>query len=145
MAPTSPLRPSDWRAASRLAVDATEELTDLVEAVYAGIASPFATWGGLRPRRARGIAGLVYRTIHWVTRRVGRGLETAFQSLEPLLAEPALSPGREGVVAALNGVMGDTLAARGNSLGIRMQVRQAGVAVPLERDALAAAFPEGTR
>ena len=142
MAPTSPLRPSDWRAASRLAVDATEEITDLVEAVYAGIASPFATWGGLRPRRARGIAGLVYRTIHWVTRRVDRGLETAFQSLEPLLAEPALSPGREGVVAALNGVMGDTLAARGNPLAIPMQVRQAGVAVPLERDALAAAFPE---
>ena len=35
------LRPTDWRAGSRLAIEATQEVTDLVEAVHAGIVSPW--------------------------------------------------------------------------------------------------------
>jgi pimeloyl-ACP methyl ester carboxylesterase len=40
----------------------------------------------------------------------------------------------------LNGLFGDRLAAMGNPLAITMRVRQDGVAVPIERDALASAF-----
>jgi hypothetical protein len=132
---------SDLRGASQLAVEAVHQVTDLVEAVHSGIASPLATRLGLRPARARGIAGVVYGLVRWVTRHTGRGLDAALRSLEPALAEPPVSAAREAVVAALNGVMGDTLAARGNPLAIPLQVRHAGVGVPLERAALAAAFP----
>jgi len=131
------------RGAAKLATDATTGLTDLVEAVHARV----ATLPGLSAPadgRTRGITGLVYKTVRGVTRAVGGSVDTLLSVLAPMLAaRPDALPSveREAVLAALNGVLGDHLARTANPLGIRMALRSGGRALPLQRDALAAALP----
>jgi len=67
---------------------------------------------------------------------VGVGLQTALLRLEPFLdrgseASAAPPPEREAVLAALNGVMGDRLAADGNPLALPMELRQQGRPIDL--------------
>ena len=113
------------RGASRLALTATRGLTDLVEAMHGGIARLPGTQA---KARTRGITGLVYKSVRGVTGLVGGGIELALQRLEPLLGEagPA-SPRSQALLAALNGVFGDYLAATDNPLAIPMQLRAAGL------------------
>ena len=49
-----------------------------------------------------------------------RRIDTALVPLAPLLKEPSSWPGREPFVAALNGVLGDHLAASSNPLAVAM-------------------------
>ena len=60
---------------------------------------------------------MVYRSVHGITDWVGATTDVALKKLQPLLgaAEPdsPASRQREAVLAALNGVMGDRLAASG--------------------------------
>ena len=145
MKPTPPPR-SDLRGAARLAVDATAGLTDLVEAMHARIASPP---GVSAPEgRTRGITGLVYKSIRGVTQLVGGSVDALLGLLEPVLAPGAKegppSPQREAVLAALNGVLGDHLAASHNPLATPMTLRRDGQALPLEPAALAARIPDAS-
>ena len=94
--------------------------------------------------RTRGITGLVYRSVHGVTRLVGGSIDAMLGRLVPLFAASAFSPKRETLVAALNGVLGDYLAETGNPLAIPLQFRRHGKPLPMERNALAAAMPVRT-
>ncbi|HEX2012107.1 MAG TPA: alpha/beta fold hydrolase [Roseateles sp.] len=115
------------RGAGRLAVEATHGLTDLVEAMHSGMAR---TPGRAPVARRGGISGLVYRGVHGVTRLVGGGIDVALQGLEPLLGSPRPnSPGHEALLAILNGLLGDYLAATDNPLAITMQLRRQGRAL----------------
>src|ERR1700712_2108892 len=137
----------DLRGAARLATEATTGLTDLVEAVHARIAS-VPGLPGPADGRTGGITGLVYKTIRGVTKVVGGSVDTLLGALAPALALRAdaaaglPSPEREAIVAALNGVLGDHLARTANPLAIRMALRSQGRALPLQRQALAAALPD---
>ncbi len=136
------------RGAAKLAAEATTGLTDLVEAVHARVAS-LPGLPAPAGERTRGIAGLVYKTVRGITRVVGASVDTLLAALSPMLASnahPAAlpSPEREAVLAALNGVLGDHLARSANPLAIRMALRHGGRALPLQRDALAAALPAAT-
>ena len=135
---------SDLRGAGRLAVAATLGVTDLVEAMHRTIASIAPPIGKPRQGPARGIAGLVYRTVRGTTRLVGGGLDAALALLPPMLGEAGDWPMRTQVLAALNGVLGDYLASTGNPLAIPMRLRSEGRALELERTALAAALPGAT-
>jgi len=111
------------RGAGRLAISATRGLTDLVEAMHGGIAR---IPGTTAQPRTTGITGLVYRSVRGMTNvvgLVGTGIDTALQRLAPLLGEagPA-SAQSEALLAALNGVFGDYLAATDNPLATAMQV-----------------------
>jgi hypothetical protein len=129
-------RGTDLRGAARLAVDATAGLTDLVEAMHQRIGSlPGST---AADGRTRGLTGLVYRTVRGVTKLVGGSVDALLGLIEPALApgsaalpEPA-NVTREALVSALNGVLGDHLAATGNPLAIALQFRVQGQALPLE-------------
>jgi len=131
----SSLHLSDVRGLARLAAEATTGVTDLVEAVHQGIARPLGA-----PRR--GIAGLVYGSVRGVTRLVGGGLDALLAPLVPRLAGRRSSRRREAWLAALNGVLGDHLAASGNPLAIPMSLRRDGQPLVLEKAALEAAIPE---
>jgi pimeloyl-ACP methyl ester carboxylesterase len=135
-------RTADLRGVNRLTIAGIAGVVDLVEAMHQQIASV----PGLRatPRRDRtsGITRLVYRSIHGVIGLVGHGLDTLLAQFEPLLGERSTWPGREALLAALNGVLGDYLAASNNPLAITMQLRRDGAALPAEREPLAAAIPE---
>jgi len=142
------LHPTDVRAVARLATDAAIGLTDLVEAVHhtvvrlpgaALVASP-------APARTRGITGFVYNTVRGIARLAGGGIDMLLAQLIPYFGERDSSPEREAVLAALNGVLGDYMASTGNTLAIPMHLRQGGIPLRLQRDALSAAIPQaGTR
>jgi pimeloyl-ACP methyl ester carboxylesterase len=133
---------SNLRGIGQLAVAAVVGVTDIVEDMHRGIVR-------LSPTRstARGISGLVYRSVRGVTQVVGVGLNTVLAQTVSLLGDAPVpsSPRREGVLAALNGVLGDYLAATNNPLAIRMSLRKNGQALALERQALAAAFTRADR
>ena len=135
---------ADLRGASRLAIDATQGLTDLVEAMHHAIIRAPGVLAELPADRTRGITGLVYRSVRGVTRLVGGSIDAVLGKLVPLLGHVEPSPAREALVAALNGVLGDYLAETGNPLAISLHFRRHGKALALERGALAAAIPACT-
>jgi PGAP1-like protein len=133
---------TDLRGVSRLAVDATTGLTDLVEALHARIArTPAGLGGPVVAGAVHGITGLVYKSIRGVTRVVGGGIDAVLAQLAPVLGEMESSSAREALVAALNGVLGDYLAAAGNPLAIAMHLRRDGKPLELTPQGLAAAIP----
>jgi hypothetical protein len=96
-----------------------------------------------------GITGLVYRSVRGVTRLVGGSLDALLGQVASLLGPAAAGPGaapsrtdRDAVLAVLNGVLGDHLAASGNPLAVPMTLRHDGMAVPLQAEALARALPQ---
>ncbi len=132
----NPLR--DLRGVSRMAIDATLGITDLVEALHARIAHTPTRLGGPVGLAVRSVTGHVYRAVRGVTRAVGGGLDALLGQLAPLVADVPDTPSREALVAALNGVLGDYLARTANPLAIAMRLRRDGVPLGLDHDALAA-------
>jgi pimeloyl-ACP methyl ester carboxylesterase len=124
-----------------LANEATVGLTDLVEAMHHTILSAPGPLGASPTGRTRGITGIVYRSVRGVTRVVGAGVDVLLGALAPIIADKSSSQEREAVLAALNGVLGDYLEASGNPLAIPMCLRMSGVALAIDRAALAAAVP----
>lgn len=136
---------SDLRGAGRLAVDAVLGLTDLVENLHGNILRVPGPLGPVSEQPTTGITGLVYRSIRGMTRLAGGTLDALLGQLVRLLEVPEAVPSsaqREALVAALNGVLGDHLAASGNPLAVPMTLRHEGRALPLEPAALAAALPQ---
>ena len=125
-------RTADLRGAARLATEATAGLARIVKGVHQSVLGSMGLPGAATPGRTRGITGLVYRSIHGVTRWVDKGVQTALHLLEPAAAGPEVSSARrDAVLAALNGVMGDRLAAEANPLALPLQLRQDGQALDL--------------
>ena len=114
----------DVRGITALAVDGVVGVTGIVERMHATIASIRVPIGPPHAKPARGMAGMVYRSIRSMARGVGWGLDRALAPLADALG-PASDPlQRAHLVAALNGVLGDRLTAAGNPLAIPMAIRQ---------------------
>lgn len=131
----------DLRGASRLAIEATQGVTELVEAMHRNIASGPGLLGRPLGRPTRFFTRLIYGSIRRVAGAVGAGIDASLARLAPLLGESAPGPEREAVLAVLNGVLGDYLAETSNPLAIPMRFRHGGHPLRLERAALAATFP----
>jgi hypothetical protein len=73
-----------------------------------------------RPRAGRtsGLTGVICRTVCGSRRAVGTGLDIALARLVARVGDGATTPEREALLAAINGVVGDRLAASGNPLAI---------------------------
>jgi pimeloyl-ACP methyl ester carboxylesterase len=133
------LQAADLRGAAQLTTDAVEGLASLVEAMHARIASlpgvPVAP-----DERTRGITGLVYKSVRGVTRVVGGSVDALLGWLGPTLSAAGVGSlpqaEREAVIAALNGVIGDHLAATDNPLAITMAFRHQGKPLVLDRFAM---------
>ena len=135
---------ADLRGYSRLAVDATIGLADLVETMHHNILRTPAVLGKSTQQPASGITGLVYKSIRGVTRVVGSGIDAVLARLVPLFGGGASSAEREAVLAALNGVLGDHLQHSANPLAIPTRFRREGMALELTRGSLSAAVPRAT-
>jgi pimeloyl-ACP methyl ester carboxylesterase len=151
------LQAADLRSAAGLTNDAVAGLTDLVEAMHARITGlPATTAHGsgrdgpvdAQGERTQGIAGLVYETVRGVTRLAGGSTAALLSWLEPALvstdARRLPHAEREAIVAALNGMLGDYLAATDNPLAIAMAFRQGGRPLTLERFAMRSSLTEAT-
>ncbi len=134
----------DLRGASRLAVEATKGVVDIVEAMQHRIAGGPAVLGRPLLAPVRVITGPIFEAIRGVTTFVGAGIEAALVPLAPLIGESAPGPEREAVLAALNGVLGDHLEATGNPLAIPMKFRICGQPLELTRKALRARVPRAS-
>ena len=141
----APFRSADLRGVALIATDATAGLTDLVEAIHERTLRIPGMSSRLPLGRTRGISGLVYKTIRGITRIAGGSLGALLGILGPLLGSDELSPEREGVVAALNGVLGDYLAVTSNPLAIRMAFRHNGRPLSSEAFAMTAPTQAGRR
>lgn len=131
----------DLRGVSRLAIEATRSVTDLVEAMHLTIGGGPAILGRPLEAPTRVLTSPIYKSIRGVTRLVGISIDRALARLAPLVREGAPGPEREAVLAVLNGVLGDYLSATGNPLAIQMQLRQGGHPLKPERRALQAHLP----
>jgi hypothetical protein len=140
---------SDLRGASRLAIEATNGVTDVVEGMQHGIGAGPAVLGRPLEAPVRLFTSPIYEGIRGVARAVGDGIDATLGLLEPLVA-PLLGsrtpgPRQEALIAVLNGVLGDHLADSSNPLAIEMQLRRDGHPLELDAAALRRAFPEAPR
>ena len=131
--PLQHLRASDVRGIAQLATQATSGVARIAEGVHQSVWSTMGVPGGKVQGQTRGITGLVYRSVQGITQLLGKSADAVLASLQPLLelvegGQPE-TPQREAVLAALNGVMGDRLAASGNPLATRMSLRYQGTAL----------------
>jgi PGAP1-like protein len=130
------VRPSDLRAALRLAGQATTGVIGIAEGVHQSVRNRLGLPAGVQPDRTGGLTGQIYQGIRGVTQLVGHGLDSALAALLPLVDDPSShpepSPGREAVLAALNGVMGDRLLESGNPLAQTMELRHQGRRLSLD-------------
>jgi pimeloyl-ACP methyl ester carboxylesterase len=139
---TSRNNADDLRAAAKLAVDATRGVTDLVEEMHLTIASGPAILGRPLALPARAMTALAYGMTRGITSLVGAGLDVAISQLAPLLGESQPSAEREGVVSALNAVLGDRLDETNSPLAISMTLRSKGQPLRLAPDGLLESFPD---
>jgi hypothetical protein len=136
--PTTPDRPQrlpripalalgrdDLRGLVRLAAEGVGGVAGIVESMQLTIAQrAVLRWLPLPPAAGR-LGVPVTRAVRLGAQLAGRGLDAALARL-PANSDAEPSPAREAFVAALNGVMGDHLAATGNPLAIPMALRRDG-------------------
>ena len=118
---------------AQLATQATAGVTRIAEGVHQSVWRTLGAPGGETPGQTGGITGVVYKRIRGVTLLLGQGVDTVLARLQPLLessdvVDPETQP-REMVLAALNGVLGDRLAASNNPLATPMTLRYKGQAL----------------
>ena len=118
------IQPSDLQGIGRLAITATTNITDLVETVHSAVMAPPKCRPAPGKRRTRGITGFVYRSVRGVTHLVGGAIDLAFAPAVALLETAATTDEREALLAAINGVVGDHLAATQNPLAIEPALRR---------------------
>ncbi|MBX3609347.1 MAG: alpha/beta hydrolase [Hydrogenophaga sp.] len=124
------LRASDLQAGAQLATQATLGVIGITEGVHQAVRRRIGLPAGALPERAGGLTGRIYAAVRGVAQGIGGGIDGVLRSLQPLLDtapdDDADSPARAAVVAALNGVLGDRLAALGNPLAQPMVLCAAG-------------------
>ncbi len=147
---------SDIQGLAQLATRGTLGVTDIAEKVqgnvYKAVAAPFGQAGqkfvdreaGASGVRKTGITGLVYGSIRGVTRLAGGAVDAALSRAAPRVVAKASSPQREAMLSVINGVLGDQLLESANPLAITMGLRRDGLALPMERAALAERLPAAT-
>ena len=139
------LRAADLRGAVQLAAQATAGVSRIAEGVHQSVWSTLGVAGGKGSAQTGGLTGLIYSTVRGIAQMAGFGAGKLLGALQPVIesadAAPSGSPQREAVVAALNGVMGDRLAASANPLAAGMTLRYQGAA--LDWNALPKDFKPG--
>lgn len=131
--PLRHLRASDLRGVAQLATQATTGVAHIVEGVHQSVWGSLGIPGGKATGQTGGLTGLVYQSVRAVTQLLGNSLDALLLKLQPGLESGATArpetPQREAVLAALNGVMGDRLAAGNNPLATPMTLRWRGEAL----------------
>ena len=131
------------RGATKLAIEATRSVTEVVEEMHHTIGAGPAVLGKPLAGVTKRLSAPTYQAIRGVTGAVGVGLDRALSKLPPMLDVTGAEGG--ALLAALNGVIGDYLAATGNPLAIQARLCSGGRPLGLSSEALEARFPEGGR
>lgn len=123
---STPQSKSHLQSANRLIVDAIIAMTSIVESMHHRI-NPLSKASSTPDKgRTSSLTGLVYKTIYSITELVGKGLDVPLGVISKVLGQNGLSPGREALISALNGVLGDHLVKQESSLAIPMTLNLEG-------------------
>jgi len=114
---------ADLTGLSRLTVSAVHGVANLAEEVHLNIIKQAPD---VVAKPLGKVTSLVYRGVRGVAQLAGSGVTGALTRLQPLLGENSAWPGREALLAAVNGVLGDYLARTNNPLAIPMRFRRDG-------------------
>jgi pimeloyl-ACP methyl ester carboxylesterase len=114
------------RGTVKLATQSVLGLSDLVEDVHRSVLTTLGLPGSAQPGRTAGVTGLVYASVRGITRGVGGGVDAVLSRLPALGLVESASGRREALLAALNGVLGDHLAASANPIATVMSLRHQG-------------------
>ena len=115
---------SDIQGAGRLTIDAVQKITDIVEDMHHTIASLGGILGARNQQRTTGVTRMAYQGVHTVSGLVGNGFDALLDKFSLMIPEKESSPGRETLLSALNGVLGDYLVKKENPLAIPMRLRR---------------------
>jgi len=132
---------ADVAGISRLAIEGTAGITDIVKEVHSAVLENILPGTPIQSALVESTAS-IYAAVQMVTGAAGGGLDAALSPYVSRIANIKSTPEREAVLAALNGVVGDHLAATKNPLAIAMRLRRGGIALDVERSRLAAAIPD---
>ncbi|MDI1253146.1 hypothetical protein [Thermomonas sp.] len=125
---------NDLRGITQLLVRGITTTADLAESVHASILGvPAQLAGKPRSEQTRGIPRIAYEGVRATANLVGTGIEDVLARLPSHWGHATTSPRREAMLAVLNGVMGDHLAATGNPLALPTALRINGRALPLDQ------------
>jgi len=135
---------SELRGLTHLAIDAMAGLVDLSEAVHHAVEHPLGMIAPPMQSPVRGITTLAYGSVRGVTRLVGAAIDVVLAQFAPLLGKESTWPRRDALLAVLNGILGDYLAASGSSLATPMSLRYGDQYLKPDTQAIAAAIPQAT-
>lgn len=117
---------SDLRGITRMAIDATDAIGEVVEKMHHTIQLRPGPLGDSATDRPTGITGMVYRCVRGGISLAGRTIEAGLRGAENFLPEGESSPALDAYRSAANGVYGDYLVRTGNPLAIDMSLRHHG-------------------
>jgi pimeloyl-ACP methyl ester carboxylesterase len=126
---------------TRVIMDTTIGITDLVETMHKRVVHPPLLPSTPIQHLITNIAGITYKNIRWSTKLIGGSLDKALGQLHTVLGEIKTTTEKEAIRAALNGVVGDYLEENENPLKITMQFRYSSKAIPLNNESLNATYP----
>lgn len=135
------IQSADVLGTSRLAVEATAGIIDIVAAIHGAILKNAVPSTPAQSGLAASTAS-IYAAIRTITGVVGNQVDAALSSYISSISDIKSTPEREAVLAALNGLVGDHLAATENPLAIPMRLRRSGRAIEVKRSQLATAIPD---
>ena len=120
---------SDLRGLGQLSINAVKGVTKVVESLHSTI-SQYTPILGNPKQETTGLTGMVYKSINGVTHLLGEGIDAILKKTSQFqgdyTGEHKLSPAREAVAAAMNGMLGDHFDNEDNPLAISMSFRQDG-------------------
>ena len=136
------------QGATRLAFDAVEGVTNIVEGMYRNISSFSMPFGPEPEGGARGIAGVVHEVVRQSNGQIRDAVDRALGLMAPLIdkvdEQVPPHPNRQAAIAALNGVCGDHLEQTGNALALPMIFRRQGVQLGMDAESLREAYPDAS-
>lgn len=126
---------------TRVIMDTTIGITDLVETMHKRVVHPPLLPSTPIQHLITNIAGITYKNIRWSTKLIGGSLDKALGQLHAVLGETKTTIEKEAIRSALNGVVGDYLEENENPLKITMQFRYLSKAITLNHKSLNAIYP----
>jgi hypothetical protein len=135
------LHPADVLGFGRLAVEATSGMVEVVQAMHRTIAGNVLP-GTPSHALIAGTTAAVYEAIRAFTGLAGGVSEAVLSQHAATAGDKPSTAEREALLAALNGIMGDHLAATQNPLAISMRLRRHGRPLQVDREHLTSAIPQ---
>ena len=140
MARKSKINIADFKGLMKLVAEATVNITDVVEEMNHRVVHPPFFKSTPIQQLISGISGIVFSTVRFTTKVVGKGVDKSLSLLNPQLGFEFSSDKKDKLLSILNGVIGDHLVEQKNELATTMELRFKGESIEASSKNLKAVF-----